>query len=104
MGFFNSNIKKTDEEKIQEIFEKYGLDIENYNETEIKEQNIKNLKQVANDVVGNNWIRMGMSLSFAPADKQAIIGYLSAIFNQNFILIRQNELMVRLLKKIANKK
>ena len=103
MGFFDKKVAKTAEQKTQEIFEKYGLDMENYDEAKIKEQNIKNLKQVANDVAGNSWFKAGMALSFASADKQATVGYLSAIFNQNFIVIRQNELMIRLLEKLTKK-
>lgn len=100
MGIFSS---KTNEEKIDEAFKKYGLDMENYSQAQIKEENSKNLKQIAQDIIGNKWFKAGMALSFASADKQATIGYLSAIVNQNWILIRQNELIIRLLDEKTRK-
>jgi hypothetical protein len=96
MSLFNS---KSEEEKLKETFKKCGLDIDNYTDDEIRIENANNLKQIAKDVVGNSWFKAGMALSFASADKQATVGYLSAIFNQNWILIRQNELIIRLLQK-----
>lgn len=98
MGLFNN---KTDEEKIKELFHKYGLDIDNYDEKEIKVQNIKNIKQIASDVFAQSINRLSMAL--APAQDRVSVGYLSAIFNQNWILIRQNELIIRLLEKVASK-
>ncbi len=100
MGLFSS---KTEEEKLREVFDKYGLDMEGYDTAEIKKQNSKNLKQIAKDIVGNKWFKAGMALSFASADKQATVGYLSAIVNQNWILIRQNELIIRLLEGTPKK-
>lgn len=99
MGFFGPS--KTPEQKLKETLEKYGLDIENYNEKQIKDENAKNIKQIATDIAGNSWFKAGMSLSFASADKQATVGYLSALVSQNWILLRQNELIIKLLKQIA---
>ena len=96
MGIFD---KKTVEEKTTETFEKFGLNIDEYDSNRIKTENLKNIKQIARDIVGNSWFKAGMAFSFASADKQATVGYLSAIFNQNWILIRQNELIIRLLEK-----
>lgn len=98
MGIFN---QKTEEEKTQEIYHKYGLDLDHYNSVDIKQQNIKNIKQIATDVFGQSLSKLSMAL--APAQDRLAVGYLSAIFNQNWILIRQNELIVRLLEKIASK-
>ncbi len=100
MGLFS---KKTKEEEVREAFEKFGLNIIAYDEDKIKEENIKNLKQIAQDVILNNWFKTGMALSFASLDKQAAVGYLSAVFNQNWIIIRQNELMIRLLEKLTKR-
>jgi len=86
------------------MFEKFGLDIENYDDEKIKKENIKNLEKIGRDIAGNSFMKAGMALSFVSVDKQATVGYLSAIFNQNWILIRQNELIIRLLEKIAKNK
>ncbi|MBU1088507.1 hypothetical protein KKA02_01330 [Patescibacteria group bacterium] len=102
MGLFSS---KTEEEKLKKIFDKYGLDIENYDTVEVKKQNSKNLKQIAQDIIGNGWFKASMALSpLISADKRATVGYLSAIVNQNWILIRQNELIIRLLENKTKKK
>ena len=101
MGIFGD--KKPQEDKDKEIFNQFGLDIENYDEKAIKDANVKNLKQIASDLAGKSWMKAGMALSLASADKQATVGYLSAIFNSNLIMIRQNELIIRALEKIANK-
>lgn len=99
MGLFGK--KKTDEEKIRDTFDKYGLDIENYDELRIREENKKNLLQIASDIVANSLFKAGMALSFARAEEQAKVGYLSALVSQNWIIIRQNELI---LKKLGERK
>jgi len=100
MGIFT---QKTEEEKIRETFERFGLDIENYDTSKIRKENVKNIKKIAQDIAGKSFFKASMAFSMASADKQATVGYLSAIFNQNWILIRQNELIIRQLKKNSNK-
>lgn len=104
MGLFDKVVIKTEEQKIAEIFEKFGLNINEYDSERIRKENLKNLKQIAEDISGNKLLKVGLALSMASADKQAIIGYLSGVFNQNWIVIRQNELMIRLLTEMAKRK
>lgn len=101
MGLFGK--QKTEEEKNQELFERYGLDIENYGDSEIKAENIKNLKEITKDLVNMGLNKLSVALSMSPGSR-AEVSYLSAIFQTNLILIRQNELIIRSLEKIANKK
>ena len=91
--------RKTEEQATQKIFEKYGLDINNHDANKIKQENYNNLKQITQDIAANPLFKAGLAFSFASADKQAIVGYLSTLVNQNWILIRQNELIIRLLEK-----
>lgn len=91
--------KKTEEELSKEVYEKFGLDIDSYNNEDIKRENSKNLKEIGLDLAGKKWIRAGLALSFSRPVDQATLGYLNAIFNSNLILIRQNELIIRLLEK-----
>lgn len=93
--------KKTDEEKNQEVHDKYGLDIDSYDAERIKRENFKNLTAIGKDLAGKSFLKAGMAFSFAPAHEQASVGYLSAIFNTNLILIRQNELIIRQLEKLG---
>lgn len=95
--------KKSEGDKNQEMYQKFGLDIDKYSESEIKNENTKNLKQIAQDLTGKSWLKAGMAFSMAPAAQQATVGYLSAVFNTNLILIRQNELIIRKLEKLTDK-
>ncbi len=101
MGIFGK--PKTKEEKTQELHEKYGLDIDNYDKAKIKEENTKNLRQIANDLsmAGVNKFAMGLTMNQVDHAK---VQYLSSIFETNLILIRQNELIIRALEKLAEKK
>ncbi len=95
--------RKTDEEKDQEIHEKYGLDLDSYDVARIKRENAKNLQEIGKDLAGKKFMKAGMAFSLAPAHEQASVGYLSAIFNTNLILIRQNELIIRHLERLLDK-
>ena len=95
-------IMKEKEEKnkasLRKILQNYGLDIEDYSDDQIKVENIKNINKVSNELAGSGWLKAGLSLSFQPYERQSL-GYLSALMEQNWILIRQNELIIRLLEK-----
>jgi len=80
------------------LFQKYGLDIENYSNSQIKEKNAENIRNVGHELAGSGWIKSGLALSFKPYERQSL-GYLSVLMEQNWILIRQNELIIRLLEK-----
>ena len=101
MGIFGK--QKTDEEKQRELFEKYGLDIDNYDSAQIQKENAKNLKQIATDLAMSGINKFAMGLTMSQPD-HAKVQYLSSIFETNLILIRQNELIIRALNKIADKK
>lgn len=84
MGLFGE--KETKEEKLarktQEILNKYGL-------TEVDERDVASIKKIISDLAGNNLIKAGMALSFSKAEEQAKVSYLSALVEQNWIIIRQ---------------
>ena len=86
------------ESKYKSILQNYGLDVENYSNDQIKDANIKNIKSVGSELAGSGWLKAGLALSFQPYERQSL-GYLSALMEQNWILIRQNELIIRLLDK-----
>lgn len=68
-----------------------------------KEYTEKTLADVKADLKGLGLIKGGMALSFAKAEEQAKVGYLSALVDQNFIIAKQNEKIIELLSQIANK-
>jgi hypothetical protein len=107
MGLFT---KKTDEEieaerqlKIKKTLEKYGLNLAEYDSHTISEKNVENLSRIGSDLAGNKWLKAGMALSFAKSEEQAKVTYLSAQVEQNWILIRQNEIMIRLLSQLVKR-
>ena len=74
--------------ELKKVFEKIGL------------CNVKTYIQS-----GNGFFKVGMALSFAKAHEQATVTYLSALVEQNWMMIRQiSELNTKLDKIIDNKK
>ena len=74
MGLFNS--KENKEEKKQQEIEKF---MERYQLDEISDQDLVIIKKIATDLMGNNLLKAGMALSFAKAEEQAKVTYLSAL-------------------------
>jgi len=107
MGWFTpktpEQIAAEEKEKIRKTLEQYGLNLDDYTADQIKQKNIDNLKKIASDLIGNKWFKAGMALSFASGEEQAKVTYLSALVEQNWILIRQNELIIKELQKLNKK-
>lgn len=57
--------------------------------SDIDEKDIESVKKIVSDLVGNELFKAGMALSFAKAEEQAKVTYLSALVKQNWIIIRQ---------------
>lgn len=104
MGIFSNKTQEQMEleqrEKVTKILEQYGLNLENYSIDDIKKKNVTNLTKIAADLIGNKWFKAGLALSFAKAEEQAKVTYLSALVEQNWILMRQNEIIIKELQKM----
>lgn len=84
------------DKKAQKYLEKKGL--------ENLESNVDpQVKQIAADLAGNGLMKAGLALSFAKAEEQAKLGYLSAQVEQNWIIIKQQDEILKELKKLNNK-
>ena len=83
MSIFNG---KTKEEKQEEEMKKF---MEKYQLNDLNEKDLIILKKIANDLFGNGMFKMGMAFSMAPAQEQAKVTYLSALVEQNWMIIRQ---------------
>jgi len=107
MGWFTSKtpeqVEAEQKAMIKKTLEQYGLNLDDYTVDQIKQRNIDNLNKIANDLIGNKWFKAGMALSFASGEEQAKVTYLSALVEQNWIVIRQNELIIKELQKINKK-
>ncbi|HEO7810552.1 TPA: hypothetical protein VBM43_000791, partial [Streptococcus agalactiae] len=68
----------------------------------LNEKSNVQVRRVINDLAGNGFFKAGMALSFAKAEEQAKVTYLSALVEQNWILISQNQEILDELKKINN--
>lgn len=103
MGLFSSKTPEQklaeEQEKVKKTLDKYGLDIENYNLEQIKRENHKTLQSIGRDLMGSSFAKVGLSFNLADRTK---IDYLSALVSQNWIVIRQNEQIIRLLEKRDN--
>lgn len=55
---------------------------------------------IIGDMAGNGFFKASMIFSFAKAEEQAKVTYLSAITEQNWILIKQNDEILKELKRI----
>ena len=78
--------KKSKEEKDQEKLEKF---MDRYQLEDLDEKDLVVLQRIAADLVGNNLLKAGMALTFAKAEEQAKVTYLSALVEQNWMIIRQ---------------
>lgn len=71
-----------EEQQLEKYMEKYQLE-------DLDEKDLVVLQRIANDLVGNNLFKAGMALSFAKAEEQAKVTYLSTLVEQNWMIIRQ---------------
>jgi len=80
MGAFGNDAKK--EQKAQELLNKYGLQ-------ELTDpRDLEAVTQISYDLAGSKLIQIGTALQGNATDS-AKLTYLSAIMQQNFIMIRQ---------------
>ena len=95
MGMFKSK-----EEKNEELIEKY---IDRYNLDELDHKDLETIKRITTDLGGNALGKAGMALSFANLGEQMKVSYLSALVEQNWMIIRQLSKLTKELEKMNNK-
>lgn len=95
MGLFGGK-KEPKKPKAQIYLEERGV-------TNLSEESFVQVEKVINDLAGNGLVKAGMALSFAKAEEQAKIGYMSALVEQNWILVSQNQQIIDELKKLNSK-
>lgn len=97
MGLFGSKKgKEPKKSKAQIYLEERGV-------TNLSEESFVQVEKVINDLAGNGLIKTGMALSLAKAEEQAKVSYLSALVEQNWILVSQNQQIIDELKKLNSK-
>lgn len=91
MALFNGESKEEKRARAeQEMMQKFGLD-------RLSQKDVQSCKKIINDLAGTGMMKAGIALSFGKAEDQCKIAYLSAMVEQNWIIIRQlDELNKRL--------
>lgn len=84
--------------KTHKTLDKLNLDVASYSTEEIRRYNAQSINKIRQDMTGNGLIKMGVVFSGSATEK-ATLGYLSALVEQNWILIRQNELLIKVVDK-----
>lgn len=83
MALFNDEKRQQKEEqKAQEIMERFGLN-------NLSDADYKSCIKIVRDLTGLGLMKAGMALSFAKSEEQCKVGFLSAMVEQNWIMIRQ---------------
>ena len=99
MALFGST-KETKEEKearrVQELMQKYGLE-------NISKVDADSIERILGDLAGKNLMRTGLALSGVKAEDQVKMDYLSAMMEQNWIIIRQLDRISKILINISKK-
>ena len=83
MALFGGKESKEEKEarKVAELLSRYGLE-------DLSGKDLESVKAIASSLAGNNLITFGTTLS-GKAEDVAKLSYLSALVEQNWIIIRQ---------------
>ena len=77
--------------------------MDRYQLEDLDEKDLIVLQRISSDLVGNSFFKAGMALSFAKAEEQAKVTYLSALTEQNWMIIRQLSRLNRNIEKLLEK-
>lgn len=94
MALFGNGASK-EEKKAQEL-EKFA---QRYHLDDLDPRDLETVKQIANDLMGNGLLKVGISLSGKPEDSTKLT-YLSALVQQNWLIINQ---LSRISKQLEDK-
>lgn len=84
------------QQEMEQFMQKYQLD-------ELDEKDLIVLNRIASDLAGNNFFKVGIALSFAKAEEQAKVTYLSALVEQNWLIINQLGRLNKNIEKLLDK-
>lgn len=89
MGIFGDKNKETKEEKaekqLRQLLSKYGLE----DMQTIDQKDRESVQKIILDLAGTGLMRAGMAMSFGKAEEQVKVQSLTALIEQNWIIIRQ---------------
>jgi hypothetical protein len=85
-----------DAQKATAALEKFGLNLDAYDMDTIRQKNLLNIRSIMGSLFGTGFYR---AMTFGSNADKATVGYLGAMIEQNWIIIRQQEQIIRLLEK-----
>ncbi len=91
MGFIKSR-----EEKEQVLIEKF---CKKFHLENIQAEDLEIVKSISKDLSGLQLMKAGLALSFTKATDRAMMGYLSALVQQNWLIIKKLDDVIKCLKK-----
>lgn len=87
--FGNKEAKQEKQDaKLQELMEKYGLG-------DVSPEYADAVKKIAAELAGTGMMETGMRLSMAKAEDALPVYYLRAIMEQNFVIIRELDALLK---------
>jgi len=94
--FGRESKEEKQEREAQEYMDRYQLE-------DLDEKDLVVLRRIVSDLRGTGLMKAGLALSFAKAEEQAKIRYLSVLVEQNWMLIRQISRLNKNLEALAKK-
>jgi arginyl-tRNA synthetase len=88
--------------EIMETLDQFGIDFDSYDDGELRKRNAFDCREIARSLSGEKWTTMLSSLTM-DSDAYNSFHMARTQIKQNWILMRQNEEIIRLLQKIAEK-
>lgn len=95
MVFFGKKkeTESKDTQKARKYLQSRGID-------KIDPSYSQQVNRISADLAGNSFLKAGMALSMAKSSEQATVTYLSAQVEQNWILIKQQDQILKELQKL----
>ena len=90
---------KSKDDKLREKMERFGIDMDNYDLEELRRRNRETSHNIAASLAGSKLYSMGALLA-GDAGTTFMLELNRAQVEQNFILMRQNEEIIRWLKAL----
>ncbi|MCC0679557.1 MULTISPECIES: hypothetical protein [unclassified Clostridioides] len=104
MALFGDKVDKEDKKKLkeQEEIQKF---MNKYQLQDLNEKDLTILRRITDDLFATGLIKTGLALSFTKIEEQTKINYLSALVEQNWMIIRQlSQLNSNIEKLVEDKK
>jgi hypothetical protein len=90
------NAEEKQQKELEKFKARYGLE-------DLNPQDLAVIQRVAQDLLANNIFKAGLALSFAKAEEQAKVTYLSALVEQNWVIMNQLSRLNKNLEKLLSK-